>query len=723
MMADIIPSSAVLPTIKCSSCAMDIGIAVMGEHVCSGSVPAGRETTPPPESSIPLDKMRYYQQAFPDGSSLLKPGRMMPPIVDTSAANRSFFPQDQLTPASSASHSRSASPLTPHDRLRLPSEKSSRVNESSTNQRPLTPTQLTSNLDSAFPRFPTPQATGSPRLRNAYGAQSPRYEKPDPITYIPYAPGAKLPANLKIPTNAASLEKIESSAQGTLATTFQRASNPKEGQNHHRSFTVGLIGEPEKFDPTPSRVLRHSRSSTNISSVNFPMPPRRKGYGALEPSAWAGEDAPAHARPEAIRSQTFPRRQESMDVPTSRRNPSIPSNSHGPHLSKKSFSGPPPQGASLIRGRSGHKAGDLPPLPNINLEAEFGANNPYHSPSVSLPSIHSQHSSIHSQHSSVHSQHSSIHSHHSSISQGSQASSRSSPTSTSGSDYHKRQQSTSRISDLMSEITSSIASISTNELFPRSSDLEPVKEQEPCWPLSPAFESPGYATNTISRPPPAHRVPSPAPLKPHNCEPLSAPFNPQLRNRSAPILNSYQGSHIAPPFDHSKPLPDPHGPTTSKATGPTTSKGNCKACTLPIKGKSISSADGRLTGRYHKSCFVCTTCRASFLTSEFYVHDDAPYCEHHYHQLNNSLCHGCDRGIEGQYLESVKKQKFHPSCLNCADCNMNLRHDYFEMGAKIYCERDALRRAQEGKVNGDFGASFGGQTTKMQRRTTRLMMM
>lgn len=41
-MADFMKSSSILPTIKCSSCAKDIQIAMMGEHICSESAPAGK---------------------------------------------------------------------------------------------------------------------------------------------------------------------------------------------------------------------------------------------------------------------------------------------------------------------------------------------------------------------------------------------------------------------------------------------------------------------------------------------------------------------------------------------------------------------------------------------------------------------------------------------------------------------------------------------------------
>ena len=100
----------------------------------------------------------------------------------------------------------------------------------------------------------------------------------------------------------------------------------------------------------------------------------------------------------------------------------------------------------------------------------------------------------------------------------------------------------------------------------------------------------------------------------------------------------------------------------------TSSKGNCRGCNEPITGKSISSADGRLTGRYHKACFVCQTCRQPFQSAEFYVLDNLPYCQRHYHELNQSLCPSCDRGIEGRCLETEGRERFHPNCFRCFVC-------------------------------------------------------
>ncbi len=180
-----------------------------------------------------------------------------------------------------------------------------------------------------------------------------------------------------------------------------------------------------------------------------------------------------------------------------------------------------------------------------------------------------------------------------------------------------------------------------------------------------------------------------------------------LLSPESPMDPAIKGGRLSPLPPRSKTPVEPQ-------RRPTTAKGNCKGCGESIKGKSVSSADGRLTGRYHKQCFVCKTCSEPFATATFYVINDAPYCERHYHRLNGSMCQACDRGIEGQYLETERKQKYHPTCLKCSDCRRVLRDDYFEMNGKVYCERDAYRKAQQRNFLG---------TNRMERRTTRLMMM
>lgn len=200
-------------------------------------------------------------------------------------------------------------------------------------------------------------------------------------------------------------------------------------------------------------------------------------------------------------------------------------------------------------------------------------------------------------------------------------------------------------------------------------------------PSSPSNEKPP-ATRTSDLEPP--RLTDPSLRGP------DSPTDPALERGLFSERSAPPKSPLRPKTPVAEPIPRP--PT---ATG---QKRRCRGCGQPITGKSVSSADGRLTGRYHKACFVCHTCRAPFLTADFYVLDDQPYCAQHYHELNGSLCATCNRGIEGQYLETVEKSggrgaKFHPDCLTCRTCKIVLRGDYFEWNGQVYCERDARRAA------------------------------
>ena len=153
---------------------------------------------------------------------------------------------------------------------------------------------------------------------------------------------------------------------------------------------------------------------------------------------------------------------------------------------------------------------------------------------------------------------------------------------------------------------------------------------------------------------------------------------------------------------HHKPRQD----SLASVNGRNAIKATCRGCSKPILGmqKSVSSADGRLSGKYHKECFACATCKEPFATAEFYVHADQPYCGHHYHQLEDSLCASCNQGIEGLYMETANvagrgKEKHHPACLKCATCRVQLTNDYFELCGMVYCERDAFRLAKHPRVH------------------------
>ena len=91
----------------------------------------------------------------------------------------------------------------------------------------------------------------------------------------------------------------------------------------------------------------------------------------------------------------------------------------------------------------------------------------------------------------------------------------------------------------------------------------------------------------------------------------------------------------------------------------------CRACQGPIKGRSLASQDGKLSGRYHKRCFCCTTCQKPFETATFYVFQDRPYCKRHYHELNHSTCGECGEGVEGRCLQLEDNTIRHPACFTC----------------------------------------------------------
>ena len=214
------------------------------------------------------------------------------------------------------------------------------------------------------------------------------------------------------------------------------------------------------------------------------------------------------------------------------------------------------------------------------------------------------------------------------------------------------------------------------------------------------------------------RTNAPAPLHPAN--PTIPPHEDAYSPTTSP--DEYLIPSFAAHWNNLRvsPVPpaNPKYPESTARRLPPVNKGNCRGCGDLIRGKSVSSADGRLTGRYHKQCFVCQTCQRPFQTADFYVMKNQPYCGRHYHELNDSLCTSCDRGIEGQYLETESRQKFHPYCFSCQECHIILRDDYYEFNGKTLCEQHAF-----GAARTSTPSSLGPGRRFPERRTTRLMMM
>ncbi|EPE27349.1 Glucocorticoid receptor-like (DNA-binding) [Glarea lozoyensis ATCC 20868] len=654
-------------------CARDIDISQLGDHICGGF----SEPTPPLESSSTFDKMPP-QQVPSNKPAPFRPSKNLPPRVDTSAANRPYFPQDQLTPVS-ASSSRYGSSV---DGRNSPYKQPLRSATAPLFRIPSSPEFFSSNLDSPFPTFPTPQNQSrlKPQQARGYGGQ---LTAADPM-YAPVSP--------RTPSSGGFLQRMNTIAPGPFDMKRRKEVEAVEkvpAPAHRKQGSEGSLkdmimgsrtDEDEPINRPSTTEPGHQRTLTggsNGSRSEFSGKGSKKnGYGGFGAPTAEPESYQEPLRSES-RSQTFPLENPSQAGPLRRPTDPIPS-SRERHNVKPSISGPilsrplPPRGASLIRPRLQTPAGNVPPVPDLNLAAEFGIGNPYHTPTDSQSSDTSGFSAT------------------------SQASSRSSPPRSPPRSIRGEIAEVSPVDSLMADLETTLSMSPQKE---KSSPRSPPRNLQPA--SSGLNASPIKSTEQFARP-------------------LAPP--PVLKNMmlapESPMDPAIQHGRLSPaPLNTSRP----DYSRNNSDRRPASSKGNCKGCSEPIKGKSISSADGRLTGRYHKHCFVCNTCQEPFKTATFYVIDDAPYCERHYHKLNGSTCTTCDKGIEGQYLESERKQKFHPHCLACADCKRILKRDYFEMNGRVYCERDAWKRSQQPKSFGNGGLGVG--TNRMERRTTRLMMM
>ncbi|KAK8085228.1 hypothetical protein PG997_006499 [Apiospora hydei] len=434
--------------------------------------------------------------------------------------------------------------------------------------------------------------------------------------------------------------------------------------------------------------LERSNTSTSFGS-NKPRVPRKNGYGGFgPPQSEQGQGDEFEPRPLGNqRAGTFPRANEgrSDDYDAPARVPSAPGSrpelaraptapaagySERPatrdRQNRPSYNSREPSQQSSLRGSYG-RSQETRRHPSSSLSPSDGymSGNPYHSPSVSQSSSNSGYSHNSRQHS--------------------MASSNTSPARSSTAS--RRQNSgTQDLDDLMKDLESSMDSLNPRDMrMPPSRSDSQSDMRNPAPAVRPRIDSLRTASSqsmgnqrprSPRSPPSSRREPSYSqPQAPYSQPEASYSQPEELFSRpQAPFAQSKpQRSYSQPqapfPEDRSRsPGPAPK-PLHNRAQSQGRSRGNCKACRLPITGKSVSSADGRLTGKYHKACFVCTTCMEPFTSAEFYVLDDQPYCERHYHKLNGSLCGTCSIGIEGQYLEDESTtQKYHPKCFRCGDC-------------------------------------------------------
>jgi hypothetical protein len=700
--------SSFMPTVKCSTCGLQVEISLMGEHDCAGSpVVDGKMLLSHP---LVLSSTNRYRLASPPmpGASLF--GRLMPSFGNPSTQKQQPRSLPQVDTSAASTHHSIMSDVT------LSTDNG--PDRAYMGQGELTPISLSSGS----------QTSVSPLTPNA----RPGAGKADEYFTPQIANDSPPPPQSRRPTGYGGLEGYEDPAFPTN-TSKKQAPSPMERMN---VITPGALDSGRRPSAAGRGVLGNVNDRPGTSASNFggslgsgngPKAPRHNGYGGFGPPSRAPGNA-GEMPTTPNRSETFPRPSNSFAPPP--RTPSAPPSSATlrPDRLRPSISSPgdtdgrvsmtgerprrPSRGPETPRApppRTGLLRPKTPVVPTINLAEEFGIGNPYHTSSESTSSTTSEHSEPQRR-----------------PSQASQASSRTSPPRSLSSRSGRNPSDTSSFDNLMSDIQSSM-----DEMKPKPPKLAPLKV--------PPREMRDRSSPLSPRPPRSGERGYDPRIDPAVQNPLSA------RGRSpvpSPMVNTQVGDgltvqgpgELLPPG--SAPLPSPRWTRSperiedmersrqqepksarersgSRSRDPAIqgTRGNCKSCGLLIKGKSISSADGRLTGRYHKPCFVCSTCQEPFSSSTFYVLDDRPYCELHYHKLNGSLCGSCGRGIEGQYLEDESTVKHHVGCFKCqaAGCGMALRNGYFEIAGKAYCEKDAWRLGQQpsplpGGVRPGFGA-------------------
>ncbi|WWD16080.1 hypothetical protein CI109_100505 [Kwoniella shandongensis] len=163
---------------------------------------------------------------------------------------------------------------------------------------------------------------------------------------------------------------------------------------------------------------------------------------------------------------------------------------------------------------------------------------------------------------------------------------------------------------------------------------------------------------------------------------------------------------------------------------------SCRRCILPIEKSAVSSSDGQLKGKWHRACFTCTRCDEPFEGDSFYVHGGKPWCQHHYHEENGTLCasSSCQQPIEGPCIltPGPNPQRFHPNHLRCdhrggvsgAQTCRESMEEYYDVGGERFCERhvsDALRRFDGPAGAGGGGNGLGKGMLRAEKRRTRLV--
>ncbi|KAL3460826.1 hypothetical protein BJX64DRAFT_289956 [Aspergillus heterothallicus] len=691
-----------LPTIKCSSCGVNVDIFAMGDHACGKrAIASSRTPSPPP----PPPKSSFRRPTLgAEDAWAAKPGRADPPSrIDPTRANRPFLqPNNDF----SGSNSLVPSPLSMSPGPRSPLRDLQRSQTTPIPAAP--PIPHTGNSGEEIPNFPLPRSMSGRQVNgmtlkeavSAPPAPSPGYAEAMGTDMMDRPPhSAHLPLSQDVPPPP----------------PVPKDDSPSYGNGHQHTMSMDSKSSYRTSLASTRYDNRNSKRSTAMSS-------RRPSFGSVTRAGYRYEDDIPPIPPSSrhfLHHSVFS--DSSMSETSKREGKSEVHSSFDFGAGNANFKGDLDKpGASPLRVSSNTNSERLS---SSRGSAELFFSSPAQStygPPLDLPEPDPSRS----------------------VSPAGSGKIEYKAFKPPGSSYLQPNPTDQGLPEEMprknSDATSESALSVSNFARALGLDIDTVEDSTTSSDSSPSETRSGTSLSSIqsdvsmTRRKPSdldrlgpvaedrqvdthhnsHHLLDDAPHteSPTSLEPPRIPeslFSPDSPTDPALVGGGLSLVPDRPPLPVAHEMQEPRPIITRSATEPAPRpqqarpRGPCRGCGETIMGKSISSADGRLTGRYHRACFVCFQCRMPFETNDFYVLNDRPYCAQHYHERNGSICAGCHNGIEGQYLETnertgpgpADRQKFHPECLRCRTCQVDLKGEYFEWNGLVYCERDARRAA------------------------------
>ncbi|NXX24957.1 LPXN protein, partial [Nicator chloris] len=108
----------------------------------------------------------------------------------------------------------------------------------------------------------------------------------------------------------------------------------------------------------------------------------------------------------------------------------------------------------------------------------------------------------------------------------------------------------------------------------------------------------------------------------------------------------------------------------------------CQGCERPVMDNYLSA----LEGVWHTECFVYMECLTGFTGGSFFELEGRPYCKLHFHQRQDTICHGCGCPVTGRCIKATGR-RYNPEHFVCTYCLGQLhKGTLHECSDKLYCQ-------------------------------------